>query len=66
MSNTYVKTTEGHAAIRASRAEVAKLPQVVSGEWQVVPATKALRKAAAINVSVKTLRILNDGRVGCI
>lgn len=62
--NTYVKTSEGHAAIRASRAQVAKLPQVASGQWQVVPATSALRKAAALNVNVKALHILADGRVG--
>lgn len=62
--NTYIKTSEGHAAIRASRAEVAKLPQVVAGQWTIVPATKKLRHDARINVLVKTLRILEDGRVG--
>lgn len=62
--NTYIKTTEGHAAIRATRAQVSKLPQVVAGQWAIVPATKALRAAAALNVSVKTLHILADGRVG--
>lgn len=64
MINVYVKTAEGHAAIRASRAQVAKLPQVVAGQWAIVPATKALRAAAAVNVNVKTLTILRDGRVG--
>lgn len=62
--NTYIKTAEGHAAIRATRAAVAKLPQVAAGQWAIVPATAALRRAAALNGSVKTLRILQDGRVG--
>lgn len=64
MSNTYIKTAEGHAAIRASRAQVAKLPQVVAGQWAIVPATKSLREAARTNINVKTLHILADGRVG--
>ena len=62
--NTYVKTPVGYAAIRASRAEVAQLPRVISGELSIVPATAALRKAASLNVEVKTLRILADGRLG--
>jgi hypothetical protein len=62
--NTYIKTAEGHAAIRASRAEVSKLAQVRGGEWTIAPATAALRAAAARNAEVKTLRILADGRTG--
>ncbi len=62
--HTYIKTIEGHVAIRASRAQVAKLPQVVAGQWSIVPATAALRAAARLNINVKTLRILADGRVG--
>lgn len=63
--NIYIKTTEGtFAAVRASRAEVNRLPQVVEGRWSVVPATAALRRAARLNVTVKTLRVFDDGRVG--
>lgn len=62
--NTYIRTPDGHAAIRASRSAVAKLPQVASGQWAIIPATKSLRRSARINVLVPTLRILEDGRVG--
>lgn len=61
--NTYVKTAEGHAAIRATRNEVKNLPQVAAGQWVIVPATATLRRAAALNANVKTLHILADGRV---
>ncbi len=64
--NTYIKTAEGHAAIRATRAEVSKLPQVVAGQWAIVPATAALRRQARISVLVPTLRILADGRLGAL
>lgn len=63
--NTYIKTAEGrYAAIRAKRAAVASLPQVQSGEWQIVAAAAWIRRAAKVNVEVKTLHILADGRVG--
>lgn len=64
--NTYVQTPEGPAAIRASRAQVAKLPQVIGGLWSVIPATGALRRGARLNVTIPTLRILPDGRVGAL
>lgn len=63
---TYVETDDGHAAIRATRAEVSRLPQVAAGRWPIVPATKALRRAARLGVEVKTLRILPGGRIGYI
>lgn len=61
---TYVQTPSGHAAIRASRAQVAALPQVLSGEWAIVPASRTLREQARRNIVVRTLRILADGSVG--
>lgn len=64
--NTYIKTPDGFAAIRASRAEVKKLAQVGSGEWLIVPATASLRRAARVGVNVRTLRILADGRIGLL
>ena len=63
--NTYIKTPDGrYAAIRATRAEVSKLARVTSGLWVIVPASRTLREAARLNVDVKTMRILADGRVG--
>ena len=63
--NTYIKTDDGqYSAIRATRTEVGKLPQIKSGLWSIVPATEQLRRDARLNVDVKTMRILADGRLG--
>jgi hypothetical protein len=64
--NTYVQTPTGFAAIRASAGAVRKLPQVQSGAWSIVPATRALRRDAALGVNVRTVRILPDGRIGAL
>jgi hypothetical protein len=64
--NTYIKTPAGTFAVRASRTQVNKLAGVISGEMVIIPATAALRKAAARNIIVKTLRILSDGRLGAL
>ena len=62
--NVYIKTSTGVCAVRASRTEVNKLPQILSGEWSVIPATKKLRKEAYFNTNVKVLRIIEGNRVG--
>jgi hypothetical protein len=62
--NTYIKTPEFFAAVRASRAQVARLPQVVTGCWAIVPATRQLREDAKFNTHVKVLRVLSDNSVG--
>jgi hypothetical protein len=64
--NTYIKGPLGIATVRAHRTRVAKLPSIVSGQWTIVPATPALRREARLNVAVKNLRILEDGRLGCL
>ena len=56
--NVYIKTPECVYAVRASRSEVNKLPQISSGEWSVIPATKKLRKEAYCNINVRVLRII--------
>ena len=64
--NTYIEGPLGTIAVRAHRTRVAKLPSVTSGEWRIVPATSALLRESRLNVTVKNLRILDDGRVGCL
>jgi hypothetical protein len=63
--NTYIQAHNGDIfAVRASRATVKNNFFIKNGPYKIIPATKKLKDSSRLNVFVKCLRILDDGRLG--